>query len=314
MSASASPDRPVDAPPTDPFATSLERFLAALAGSGELSVHTTDAYRRDLRRYAQTLTDLGRRTPAEVTRADVERALAEFGNSGLSPATVARSASAIRRYHTFLAAAGMSQANPAADLSVARIHRPAPEALPMEEVERLLAANAGDEPLERRDRAILELLYATGLKASELAALELDQVMTDTALVQVAGRGARARLVPVGRHAVAALEEYRDSARPHLAGPESGTAFFLSARGRALSRMTVWKIIRAAARRAGLERPLSPHTLRHTFAVHLLEGGADLRDVQQLLGHADISTTQIYARPDGDHLRRVHQTYHPRGS
>ena len=313
-SASPAPSHATHASPPDSFATSLERFLTGLAQQRGLSSHTRDAYRRDLRRYGRILGGLGCRALDRVTPADASRVLGELEDGGLSPATVARSASAIRRFHAYLLAAGLSDRDPAADLSAPRVDRRPPQVLSLDEVGLLLAATAGREPLARRDRAMLELLYAAGLKASELTALEEGQVMIEAALVRVAGRGARDRLLPVGRHAVAALEEYRRHSRPHLAGPESGQVFFLNARGKRLSRMSVWKIIRAAARRAGLEHPVSPHALRHTFAAHLLDGGADLRDVQQLLGHADISTTQIYARVDEARLRHVHQTYHPRGS
>lgn len=316
MSESASPSHSgaADASLPAPLATALERFLKDLARQRELSSHTEDAYRRDLLRYSQVLAGLGCGTPGAVTREDVGRALGELDRRGLSAATVARSASAIRRYHAFLVAVDLSERDPAADLSVPRIDRRPPDVLSPAEVERLLAATEGSEPLARRDRAILELLYAAGLKVSELTALEDDHVLAEAALVRVSGRGARERLVPLGREAVTCLERYRRHSRPELVGPESGAIFFLSSRGRALSRMTVWKIIRTAARRAGLERPVSPHALRHTFATHLLDGGADLRDVQQLLGHAHISTTQIYARADADHLRHVHQTYHPRAT
>lgn len=313
-SASPTPDGAAGASPPEPFATSLQRFLTDLAQQRRLSSHTREAYRRDLLKYGRVLAGLGHRALDRVTPADVSRALAQFEASGLSPATVARSASAIRRFHSYLLDAGLSDRDPAAGLRAPRIDRRPPQVLALEEVEQVMAAAAGPEPLARRDRAMLELLYAAGLKVSELTALEEEQVMTEAALVRVVGRGARDRLVPLGRQAVAALEAYRRHGRPPLAGPDSGPVFFLNARGTRLSRMSVWKIIRAAARRAGLERPVSPHLLRHTFAAHLLEGGADLRDVQLLLGHADISTTQVYARVDEAHLRRVHQTYHPRGS
>lgn len=311
-SPSTTPDQPRAASLPPPFAAALERYLASLGQEPGLSSHTEEAYRRDLERYSHIVSSRGCRAPVEVTAADVTQALEDLAARGLSPATVARSASAIRRYHAFLVAAGISPSDPAADLRLTRIDRQRPDPLTVEEVERLLAGTDGDTPLTRRDRAVLELLYAAGLKVSELTALQLDEVLTDAALVRVAGGTRRQRVVPVGGEAVQWLEGYRRHGRPSLAGPDSGRVFFLSSRGRPLSRMTVWKIIRAAAQRVSLERPVSPHALRHTFAAHLLEGGADLRDVQQLLGHAHISTTQIYAHADEEHLRRVHQTYHPR--
>ncbi|MFH1569806.1 MAG: tyrosine recombinase [Gemmatimonadota bacterium] len=312
-SGSAASSAPADAGLPTPFAAALERFLSTLVQERGLSEHTASAYRRDLQRYVRLLAMAGVRRPDGVLPAHLEGAVAALTDAGLSPATVARSISSMRSFHGYLVAHGLSRRDPTGGLAAPRIDRRPPAVLTRAEVEGLMAVAQGSEPLARRDRAILELLYAAGLRVSELTALEEAHLLLDSALVRVCGAGARERLLPVGRQAVAALRDYRRLGRPSLAGPGSGGTFFLSSQGHPLSRMAVWKIIRAAARAAGLERPVSPHTLRHTFAAHLIDGGADLRDVQQLLGHADISTTQIYAHVDPGHLREVHRAFHPRG-
>ena len=239
--------------------------------------------------------------------------MAGLVEAGRSPATVARTVSSMRRFHEFLRSTGRCPEDPTASLRRPRVPRREPDPLTVEEAERLVSAVDGGEPLELRDRAVLEVLYATGVRVSELTALRTGDLLLDNGLVRVHGRGARERMVPIGQPAAEAAGRYARRARPLLAGAGSEDTLFLGARGRAMSRMSVWKVIRAAARDAGIERPVNPQTLRHTFAAHLLEGGFGLSDVQHLLGHSDISTTLIYARPDDQRLRELHSTFHPRG-
>jgi len=248
----------------------------------------------------------------EISQDCVEGILQSLGEAGLSAATIARNASSMRRFHDYLLESGVCPANPLENVDLPQRQRRPPAVLSVEEAERLLATVTGRDPLALRDRAILELLYGSGLRVSELIALEGPHVHLEPSLLRVLGKGARERLVPLGRQGALCLEAYQRHGRPSLVNSGSGDVLFLSSRGRALSRMSIWKTIRAAATAAGLPETVSPHTLRHTYAAHLLDGGADLRTVQQLLGHADISATQIYAQVDAERVRQVHQAYHPR--
>jgi integrase/recombinase XerD len=291
----------------------LDRFLSALRLERGVSDGTATAYRGDLQRYLLSLHQRGLSGPEQAAGKDVQECLAQLRADGMSQATIARNGTSIRRFHGFLLREGVCATDPTQSLEPIRIERRPPDVLTVEEADRLLASARGDEPLQLRDRAILELLYASGLRVSELTSLTEPSLLLDTRLVRVHGRGVRERLVPMGSAAATCLQRYGHQGRPRLVRPESGEVYFLNARGLSLSRMTVWKTIRTAARRAGIDRSVNPNTLRHTFAAHLLAGGADLQTVQQLLGHADLSTTQIYARDDGGHLLEVHRTYHPRG-
>lgn len=290
----------------------LQLYLESMEDGG-LAANTIDAYRRDLRRYAVSLAEQGVEAIAQVRSGNVSSLLAHLSTSGLSPSTVARNLTSIKRFHQFLLLRGVVDHDPTAGLEPPHLERRLPDVLSVDQVRHLLAAPDEAEPLGLRDRAMLELLYASGLRVSELIGLQRERLLLDSGLVRVAGPGSRERLVPVARRAVGVIERYLRSVRPQLEGPESGDAVFLNARGRRLSRMTVWKVIHVAAARAGLPAEISPHTLRHSFAAHLVQGGADLRAVQELLGHADISTTQIYAQIDVPRLTEVHRRFHPRG-
>jgi integrase/recombinase XerD len=295
------------------LAQPLERFLDVMATDKGLAANTIEAYRNDLQRFMQRLGQQGITTVDQVQRDDVVSLLRNLQELGLSPATLARNLTSIKRFYRFHLRQAQVQHDPTEGLEPPRQERKLPEFLSLEEIERLMTGPNIDEPLGRRDRAILELLYACGLRVSELMALDLASLLLDNALVRVHGKGARERLVPIGRQALEHLQYYLRHVRPHLAGPQTDTAVFLNAHGRGLSRMGIWKIHQAAAERAALGRKTSPHILRHSFAAHLLEGGASLRDVQQLLGHAALSTTQIYTHIDSKYLKEIHKTYHPRG-
>lgn len=289
-----------------------DRFLTAMERERGLTANTLDAYRRDLTRYLADLGEQGVEALADVRQEHILCLLDGLRAQGRRPSTLARNITSLKRFHGFLVARGILAHNPTENVDAPRLKRRLPDFLSVDEIERILEAPDTSGPLGLRDRAMLELLYASGLRVSELIGLTIPSLLLDSALVGIPGRGNRERLVPVGRQAMEFLETYLGTARSSLARPDSGDTVFLNSRGGSLSRMTVWKVIRAASQQAGLERNISPHTLRHSFAAHLLERGANLRIVQELLGHADISTTQVYARLDTQYLREVHRAYHPR--
>ena len=291
----------------------LDCFLTAMQVERGLSFNTIEAYRRDLCRYLQDLARQGVLSADQARQQHVARLLHRLRDAGLSPSTLARNLTSIKRFHDFLLVRGMSRDDPAGTLDPPKLARKLPNFLSVGEIERLMQAVDSAGPLGLRDRAILELLYASGLRVSELTALVHTSLLLDDRLLCIEGKGARKRLVPIGRQAVFYTRNYLRDVRPQLARPHSGEVVFLNAQGGGLSRMGIWKIIRAAAAGARIEKEISPNTLRHSFAAHLLDGGANLREVQELLGHADISTTQVYAHTDRKDLREVHRTYHPRG-
>lgn len=323
----------------------VERYLRHIALERGRSVNTVAAYRRDLGRYLEHLAARGIDEVRAIGEADVAAfvvAVREPGApvegeraAGVSASSAARMLSSVRGWHRFLADEGLVDRDVAAQQRPPKQPKRLPKAITIGEVERLLEACAGDDPIALRDRALLELLYATGARVSEVVDLAVDDVMSgdvvrgevvgsgaaagDTAGVRVAdavrlfGKGRKQRIVPLGRYAREALEAYLVRARPLLASQGSATpALFLGARGARLSRQSVWLVIRDAAARASLTADLSPHTLRHSFATHLLEGGADVRVVQELLGHASVATTQLYTLVTADAVREAWATAHPR--
>lgn len=296
----------------------LDAYLAYATVERGLSRHTIAAYRRDLTRYVSFLQGRHRASLADVTAADV-RAFAEAtsagadGGSALAPASAARIVVSVRGWHKFAVAEGWCLDDAAADTKPRAQPLRLPKALSVEQVSALLAS-AGDDTLTGlRDRALLELLYATGARISEAVGLDVDDIAdAEASGVVLRGKGNKERMVPVGAYAADALSAYAVRARPALAASGRGTAaLFLNARGGRLSRQSGWTILTAAASRAGLEG-VSPHTLRHSFATHLLRGGADVRVVQELLGHASVTTTQVYTLVTPDSLREIYQAAHPR--
>lgn len=276
----------------------LNRFLTAMEQDRGLTSNTLDAYRRDLTRYLSSLEQQGIASLDDVRSRHVLGFLQQLHDQGRQPSTLARNITSLKRFHRYLLLQGITRLDPAAGVESPRLQRRSPACLSALEVELLLDAPDTSSPLGLRDKAMLELLYASGLRVSELIGLTLPCLQLDSGLLRVRGRGNRERVVPMGSQAVKYNKAYLDIARPALAGPESGAEVYLNARGSSLSRMAVWKAIRTAASRAGLERDISPHTLRHSFAAHLLQRGVSLQIVQELLGHADITTTQVYARID----------------
>ncbi|MGD8319426.1 MAG: site-specific tyrosine recombinase XerD [Gemmatimonadota bacterium] len=298
-----------------PRAFRFEQFQDYLTFERSLSDRTVAAYGRDLARWAAFLQEDGVSKPSEVTPAHLRAWVFSLKEAGMAPTSIRRAQSAVRTYYAFLLAEGAVEADPTERLESPKLGRRLPDYLTHDEVARLLEAPDPDARLFWRDRAILEVLYATGMRVSELAELSLGALDLDEAFLTVFGKGSKERLVPVGAPALRALGRYLREVRPRLdrGGGKAQGRVFLNARGTPLSRVAVWALVKKAARRAGITRKVSPHTLRHTFATHLLEGGADLAAVQELLGHADISTTQIYTHVDREYLRDVHRRYHPRG-
>ena len=290
----------------------IDAYLDQLATERGLARHTIESYARDLAAFARFLVARRVRRANGVETALVRAHLAALADRGLSARSRARALAAIHGFLRFLTIRGELRADPAAELGVRRPPTRLPRALGAGHVAALLGRPDADAPRELRDRALLELLYACGLRVSEAVSLRGAQLNLEAGFVTVMGKGGKERVVPIGRPARTALEAYLTRERPRLLRGRPSPFVFLGPRGRPLTRQAVWKLVRRRALAAGVGERVSPHTLRHTFATHLLEGGADLRIVQTLLGHADISTTQIYTHVSPTRLREVHRRHHPR--
>jgi integrase/recombinase XerD len=294
------------------FAGQFDLFLHHLRIERALSGNTVDSYGRDLRDYLSDLVVHGVGEVSALGSEPVREHLARLSDAGLSARSVARHLSAIRTFHRFLVDDELIEEDPAAEIQPPKQSRHLPGFLTQPEIDALLAAPDESQPRGQRDRAMIELMYAAGLRVSELCGLVLGDVRFDPGLVRVLGKGSKERLIPVGELALEKLRVYLDSARAGLLKAKSNRALFLSSRGRKMSRTGFWLLLKGYARTAGIAKTVSPHRLRHSFATPLIEGGADLRSVQAMLGHADIGTTQIYTHVDGKRLREVHKKYHPR--
>ena len=290
----------------------LEQFRDYLALEAGSSPHTVSNYLRDVRRLVGYAAAKGAHHPEDVTSVQLREFVYALKDLGLAPATIRRQISAVRTYYRFLVGEGRAARDPSERLERPSQWRRLPTVLSVPEVERLLSAPNTDEPLAIRDRAVLEFAYATGARVSELVGLTLQDLRYEDGVARISGKGSKQRVVPVGRRALGAVALYVREIRPRFDRGKGGGIVFLNARGTPLSRVGAWGIIKRAARLAGLTKSVTPHTLRHTFATHLLEGGADLRAVQEMLGHADLATTQLYTHVDRDYLRSVHRQYHPR--
>lgn len=291
----------------------LARFTDYVALEQGLSPRTQEAYQRDLARFAEYAEARGAKTPPDITAQLLREYVYHLKDLGLSPASIRRNVSAVRTYFRFLTGDGVVVRDPSERLETPKRWRTLPEVLTVEEVQRLLASPTLDDALVFRDRALLELAYGAGLRVSEWITLGVRDLLLEDGLVRVFGKGSKERLVPIGRAAIGAAAIYLRELRPRLEKGGGKGILFLNARGAPLTRMGAWKILRGHVERAGIAKHVSPHTLRHSFATHLLEGGADLRAVQEMLGHVDIATTQIYTHVDREYLRRVHRSFHPRG-
>jgi len=306
----------------------LEQLLAEheswLTVERGLATNTLAAYRRDLRRYADFLRSRGEHDPATVGESAVvayveslKEARDDDDRPWFAPSSIARALVAVRSFHRFCVDEGLLTADPSEEVGAPRVPQGIPKALSEPEVEALLHAVVGDSPRAQRDRAILETLYAAGVRISELVGLDRRDLDLEDSLLRVLGKGSKERIVPIGRTANAALRSYLDRGRPELVhhrrpGRGSIEAVFLNARGGRLSRQSCWKIVRTAGNAAGLGDRLSPHVLRHSCATHMLDHGADIRVVQELLGHASLTTTQVYTKVSPQRLRAVYDAAHPR--
>ena len=294
------------------------RWLDHLVAERGLSDHTLAAYRRDLELYGAWMASRGQKDPSEMTTTDLE-AFAAWLRSPQTPrgkpyaeASIARTLAAIRSLHGFLQTDGVAKSNPAANLPTPKRDRKLPDTLTQGEVDRLLGSVEDDTVAGQRDQAMLELLYSAGLRISELLDLNVDDVDIQERTVRARGKGSKTRVVPIGRLAARAIQVWMDEGRPTV-NPD-GPQLFTNLRGQRLSRQGGWKIITARAKKAGLDGRVHPHTLRHSFATHLVEGGADLRVVQELLGHASVNTTQVYTHTSEARLRELFETAHPRAT
>jgi integrase/recombinase XerD len=303
------------------IARAVRGYLDHLGAEQGLAANTLSAYRRDLRRYVDFLRRQEIDRLVEVTEAMVGAYLAwlragDEDHAPLVASSAARALVAVRGFHRFAQREGLVGHDPAVEVSPPTPDRRLPKSLSVRQVQQLLeAAGTGDGPLRLRDRALFEVLYGTGARISEAVGLDVDDFDLEGRSALLRGKGGRERLVPIGSYAAAAVEAYLVRSRPFLieAGPASaGPALFLNSRGGRLSRQSAWTLLQSAADRAEIDREVSPHTLRHSFATHLLEGGADVRVVQELLGHASVATTQIYTLVTVDSLREVYATAHPR--
>ena len=288
----------------------FDDFLLLEHGSAD---RTREAYRRDVLRLAEYALSRSARRPVDLTPAHLRDFVYHLKDVGLAPSSIRRTIAGLRTWFAFLVAEGVIPGDPSDRLELPKRWQTLPEVLSAQEVAALLAAPSQDDAMYYRDRAMLELAYGAGLRVSEWISITVRDVHLDERLVRVRGKGSKERLVPFGRSAAAAIAIYLRELRSKLEHGEGKGVLFLNARGQPLSRMGAWTILRRHVVRAGIGKVVTPHTLRHSFATHLLEGGADLRAVQEMLGHADVSTTQIYTHVDREYLRTVHKQYHPRG-
>lgn len=294
------------------LAAEIKSFLDFVSIEKGLSKNTLLSYARDLRRYTAFLKKKKRSDLNDISRAEITDFLLEERDRGLSARSVARALVSVRMLHRFLAQEGRLKEDVAQALEAPKLWKTLPEALSVVEVETLLKSPNIRKPQGSRDQACLEILYAAGLRVSEVSSLKLDHVNFNEGILRVMGKGDKERLVPVGRAALRSLERYLGGARKHWLQGRAEEALFVTRLGRKMSRQAIWALLKKYAKAAGIRKKVYPHILRHSFATHLLENGADLRVVQELLGHADISTTQIYTHMDKSRLKGIHQKFHPR--
>jgi len=291
----------------------IDEFCDALWLEDGLARNTLEAYRRDLAQLAQWLEQVHGKPLAAASHADLLGYLAHKVRGRARATTTGRQLSSLRRFYRYCLRQGKIKADPTLKIDSPKLPRGLPKSLTEEDVESLLAAPPVEEVLGLRDRAMLETLYASGLRVSELVSLKLSQVSQDMGVVRVMGKGSKERLVPLGEESLAWIRRYLKEARTEMLRGRSSDDLFVTAQGGAMTRQSFWHLLRRHALQAGLTKPISPHTLRHAFATHLLNHGADLRVVQLLLGHSDISTTQIYTHVARERLKQLHAKHHPRG-
>ena len=296
------------------FAEAIDRFILYLATERGLSENYQLSTRRSLEDFADWVSNRKQPfSPDKTELAELTKYLASEKERGLAPASMKLIVVALKIFFRFLKMRSMTEKDPAELLTLPRLTRFLPETLNQVQVNRLLEVNIQGRPFPLRDRAILELFYASGLRISELTGARLENLNLHERIIRVVGKGSKTRLVPIGRIACDAIDQYLTRERVHLIGRKTGSEVFLSRHGKKLTTQRVWQIIKEIAASAGFDTNVYPHLLRHSFATHLLANGADLRVIQELLGHADISTTQIYTHVDQSHLKAIHKQFHPRG-
>ena len=292
----------------------LERFGSYLLVERSVTSSSADCYLADLKQFFLAMPEVAQH-PADTSRKMLHDYARQLGSAGLATTTVARKLVSIRLFYRFLVSEQMLETNPADDIDLPKQRRKLPGVLTQDEMTRLIEAgsNAPDRRWALRSRAMLEVMYGSGLRVSELLTLGMGNVSLADGFLRVMGKRSKERVVPLGQLAVSAVRNYRSASRPRYAGRKTSPYLFLNHHGNRLSRMGFLKILRACVALAGITRRVTPHTLRHSFATHLLEGGADVRAVQEMLGHSSIATTQIYTHVDREYLRETHRTFHPRG-
>ena len=290
----------------------IRPFLDYLVIECGLAANTIAAYGRDLGRFAEYCRNEGLRRPEELTAVFVQDYARDLHQAHLAGASVARHLVSVKMFMRFHVLMGLLEKDVCAMLEAPKTWQRLPNVLSQQQTAELITAVDADEPLYMRDRALLELLYATGIRASEAAGLQISDINLQVGYLRCLGKGHKERIIPVHQLALDLVRQYLEELRPELVGQRDCRALFVSRTGRPLNRIEVWRVVGRAARRAGMAGKVSPHTLRHCFGSHLLAGGAGLRSVQEMLGHADVATTQIYTHVDQEHLRGVHKKYHPR--
>jgi integrase/recombinase XerD len=292
----------------------LRSYIHFLELEKNASQNTIASYRLDLERYITFLSGRMITEPVRIKKKDITEYFGVLKDIGLGPKSLSRNISSIKMFHKFMVGEGITKHNPVEDLETPKLPKTLPDVLNQDEIESILKQPNTVEPLGIRDRTILETMYATGMRVAEMLSLKQSNIFFDEGIVRVFGKGSKERLIPIGRSARTWIEKYMREVRGELAKKGRGQdILFLNARGRPMSRMAIWNIVRASTAKAGVKKEVHPHTFRHSFATHLLEGGADLRAVQEMLGHSDIATTQIYTHIDREYLKEVHKTFHPRG-
>lgn len=291
----------------------IEEFINYLSVERGLAQNTLLAYRRDLIKYTQFLSKRSINDANQVTHRQVTDFMYAQKNLNLSARSICRALAAIKMFHRFLVRERLAREDPTALVETPKLWKRIPDVLSSREIEAMMKASSGRRAQQIRDHAILELLYASGMRVSELVDLKMENVNLEMRYIRCVGKGSKERLVPIGKKACQAVQKYCEAIRGRFAQSNTDSVLFLSRLGRSLSRQSIWKIIKQYGLKANIKKTIKPHTLRHSFATHLLEHGADLRSVQEMLGHADISTTQIYTHVDRERLRAVHKQFHPRG-
>ncbi len=288
----------------------LKKFLIYLAVEKGLAKNTLESYERDLRKYFHFMKN---KSVDDISRTDVVSFQARLSTEGMATPSVARSLSAIRGFHKYLMTDGLARTDPTVNIETPRGWKRLPKTLSTADVDSLLNQPQLSSPIGLRDKAMLELLYATGLRVSELVGLRVPDINLERGFLIVMGKGSKERAVPMGELAIAAIKQYLAGARQTLLNGRDSHLLFISSKRRGITRQMFWERIKFYTRKAGIGKSISPHTLRHSFATHLLDNGADLRAVQAMLGHSDISTTQIYTHVSRERLKQIHEKYHPRG-